>query len=543
VIFSFCKPTSKNVNKEKFMKLKKFIGIMTAIILSVTMMTVNVVADEPTDTSEHLLYQVNLDINENALNDTTDISELIPLSMPSSNQTNLNYEVANVDLENNNNSLISSQYSVSNIESSDLTTIPYELNENEPAIAPQFESYIMSGTSNAPPVSYVGVNRVWLGNDYYDPFNTYVNNPNLWEPVYYTGSDDMAANNLSLTIDSTGYDYIRFRIYQIGYSTIENVTMDDIPYVYSVHSGDFTYATGVVYGYSTDYMFEIPSPPYDNQFDFEMIYSQLSSTITGSASTSVDVEWSTPIGAAPTTPAITYNTGLEYAYVSGINNTMEYATVPVTDGRKDTQLNWSTLPQTGIYMPIYDDYSYIMKIRYITSTGSMPAISCSIPVKSRSEAPVAQSDFIYDDLFEILAVLNPMEIAIGDGQPYYYATTGSYDISSVIDYITTNDPVSLYLRFPATNTEPASEISVITLYERNPNVPSSVTYQNGMLCNLTSDMVIKFSSDDWWYSSSYSQVNVTSFMSTTSTTLVEIKYAPTANYSCSESVQITLPML
>lgn len=55
-------------------------------------------------------------------------------------------------------------------------------------------------------------------------------------------------------------------------------------------------------------------------------------------------------------------------------------------------------------------------------------------------------------------------------------------------------------------------------------------------------MVFRFNGGDW-YSTELNEVNVTSFMSETETTLLEIKYMPTDTMSCSAIREIILPVL
>lgn len=108
--------------------------------------------------------------------------------------------------------------------------------------------------------------------------------------------------------------------------------------------------------------------------------------------------------------------------------------------------------------------------------------------------------------------------------------------------IPTGSSDCIFIRYSATDTEPASNYVPILLYGRNPNTPDDVFYENGVLYNLTPEMVFRFNGGDW-YTTTYSDVNVTAFLSETDTTLFEIKYLPTETMSCSNTIQIILPAL
>lgn len=73
-------------------------------------------------------------------------------------------------------------------------------------------------------------------------------------------------------------------------------------------------------------------------------------------------------------------------------------------------------------------------------------------------------------------------------------------------------------------------------------ISTSAYNDNGVLYNLTSDMIFRFNGGSW-YSTQYNAVNVTAFMSSTETTLLEIRYMPTDTMSCSAIRTVTLPIL
>lgn len=150
--------------------------------------------------------------------------------------------------------------------------------------------------------------------------------------------------------------------------------------------------------------------------------------------------------------------------------------------------------------------------------------------------------FLSSEILAIYTSEKQIEVALGDGASYVAISPAYYLVDTFIDAIPEGGFNRIYIRYAATATEPASNSLVLTLYGRNPNTPDAVYYENGALYNLTSDMVFRFNGGAW-YSTEYSAVNVTSFMSSTETTLLEIRYMPTDSASCSAIREITLPIL
>lgn len=237
-----------------------------------------------------------------------------------------------------------------------------------------------------------------------------------------------------------------------------------------------------------------------------------------------------------------YNMHSDYAYVSGVDTTMEYRAKFDNGDGTYSYSNWTAFTGTALYFPIYD-YEYTLQIRYQTSTNGNPSLNCEIPVLTRSAGPSSYVE--YDSISEILAIYTSekqIEVALGDGASYVAISPAYYLVDTFIDAIPEGGFNRIYIRYAATATEPASNTLVLTLYGRNPNTPDAVYYENGALYNLTSDMVFRFNGGAW-YSTEYSAVNVTSFMSSTETTLLEIRYMPTDSASCSAIREITLPIL
>lgn len=133
-------------------------------------------------------------------------------------------------------------------------------------------------------------------------------------------------------------------------------------------------------------------------------------------------------------------------------------------------------------------------------------------------------------------------INLKDGRSYISVSPAYYNISSFIDAIPSGGFNRIYVRYAATATEPASKSLTLKLFARNPDTPTEVYYENGVLYNLTSNMIFRFNGGNW-YNTQYSAVNVTAFMSSDETTLLEIRYMPTDTTSCSAIQSITLPVL
>jgi hypothetical protein len=522
------------------MKVKKIMGILISVVLSLTMFTMNVGADDyqtVNSSDSDLVPLVQSDYVDNFTNqiDLSEITGMLPVSSNTINDNTVAGNDLNAQTDNDATNLTGL-----NIQSSDSNQINSNT-INSPGIMP-----LDSGINSPPtPVYDVWITRIWLGNSSFDNTQfTETLNPNDWNLVF-SASDAQHATYVSGDLDATGYSYIRFRINQLGYSSnSSNVKMDGVLYANSYQEGSYDDVFGVNYGFITDYVFAIPTDRSTSNAVFRLIYSSLSNGAYGDQSAEADINWTTPTGQAPTSPSISYNNSIEYGYISGLNNTMEYCAVTEDDTRRDSDLSWTTAPNGGMYVMIYDDEPYIFRIRYKNSTGGNPSLSVEVPVKKRGDAPIYSDDFFYDSEDEYFWLYNDLEICAGDTGGYFLIPANStVTIGAFIDGIMTNGLNHIYLRYPATATEPASNPWILTLYSRNPNTPTSVVYQNGVLSNLTPNMIMRFGGTGYWYNTTLSQVNITGFMSTSNTTLLEIKYAATSTMSCSDTVEIILPIL
>ncbi len=309
-------------------------------------------------------------------------------------------------------------------------------------------------------------------------------------------------------------------------------------------SGSVISAGQILYGYEEDYIFEIPVNKKTSTAEFRRIDNKTNTSFTLTAN--AKITWTTPTGPAPTTPEILYNIAnpYDYATVVGLTTAMEYCgEFRYEDSDKTYTSPWNSVTSEAMYFPVQDE-EYTILVRYKTSANGNPSLNCRIPVKTREAAPSTDS-IGYFDIQEILAIYpseRQIELALGDGMSYVYASPAYYQIGDFIDMIPSGSFDRIYIRYAATADTPASKYGTLTLYGRNPSTPDSVYYQNGALYNLTSDMVFSFDNGNTWYSTQYSAVNVTSFMGETETTVL-IKYMPTETASCSETVKIILPAL
>ena len=486
------------------MKFKKIFSAVVSAALSLSLLASNVTALEA---------NAELNLVSESVTQTIDLSQFTgDMSYVTSNN------VVEVSFDNNNES---------NIVDTDLIISDNTNSATTLGISPR---------ATANPLSVLGVTNIWVGNSGYDSDGS-----TGWTEVYSSTSPQ---TSLSSTVNTTGFTHIRFRVYQWGYTTSAYNRLDSASPTGSFNmaslnsSGNIASSGETVYGFIDDYIFAIPTEKTSSVAKFIGYYDQVSPMVTKEAK--VNITWTSIT--APTTPTIAYNVHSDYAYVSGVDNTMEYRAKFDNGDGTYSYSDWTEFTGTALYFPIYD-YDYTLQIRYQTSTNGNPPPNCELIVQTRSAGPSSYVE--YDSISEILAIYTSekqIEVALGDGASYVAISPAYYLVDTFIDAIPEGGFNRIYIRYAATATEPASNALVLTLYGRNPNTPDAVYYENGALYNLTSDMVFRFNGGAW-YSTEYSAVNVTSFMSSTETTLLEIRYMPTDSASCSAIREITLPIL
>lgn len=359
-------------------------------------------------------------------------------------------------------------------------------------------------------------------------------------------------SDVTVSIDATGYSYIKFVSLKWGYTNRGYIALDGKTvraggYVKALNMfGNEASGNDIVYGWIEHDIFKIPTGSATSEFIYTGYYNDVQPPI--SLTERAHITWTTPTGPAPTTPEIHYNVAGRYdgyAAVTGLSTDMEYSYKfeDKDEYGNDIVSSWYSVTAATMYVEILDE-PYTLRVRYKTSTNGNPSLNCEIPVKPRANSPTEEY-FGYYDIDEILAIYQceqQIEIAIGDGTSYFPINAGLYTVSDIIDDIQTGAYKRIYIRYAATEDEPASQSIIIRINYRNPNTPDDVYYQSGMLWNLTPDMVFSFNRGDW-YSCSFSEVDVTAFMSETETTLLEIKYMPNDTMSCSATRQIILPAL
>ena len=501
------------------MKFKKIISAVVSAAMCFSMFALNASANETETGLTPVAGQTQTEKIE--------LDELISNGYSFTNEYN-SYDIADISQIDTNNNHEATNISENEIlTTSDSEIVPY---------------------ASAIPLSYVRIAGVWLGNAASDPFSDFDLNNSVtkWKEIYR--DDNAPKNEINCSIDSTGYSYIRVRILTWGQTTSGYVKLDDDGYTSSVGVRDLNAlgrpisAGEIYYGGYDDYIFKIPDEKDTSIVSFLFYYKYSIPSVERRAQ--VNITWTTPTKPAPTTPEINYivNPNYEgYAAVSGLDTTMEYrAKYDRENG--SAYSSWTTVSNSTMYFPIQTE-NYTIQVRYKTSSNGRPSLNCEIPVKMRSEGPI---DYIaYYDVFEILAIYESekdIEIAPGDGTWFFKVPAVDIEIGSFIDDIPAGSSNNIYIRYAATSDEPASQALALTLYGRNPNTPENVYYENRMLHNLTQDMVFRFNGGNW-YTTTYSDVNVTAFLSESDTTLFEIKYLPTETMSCSNTIQIILPAL
>ena len=431
----------------------------------------------------------------------------------------------------------------------DCETIQFDLDENN--VWGEFDTDIsdilaeinaeqtLTPRASANPVSSLRIKAIGLGNSSYDPFGK-----EEWENVPLTTSS--WTSEVSCNIDTTDYTYINVRVLQWGYTSSKRFFLDDVGYTYSREVCCYnalgqviTGAGEVVYGFLDDYIFKIPKDKEKSTINLTAYYKSTGAVV----ETKGYITWKTPNGPAPTTPTITYDPAYEEAIIQGIDNTMEYRLKVDNGTSKPGYTNWASFTGTGILAGILD-MPYTVQIRYKNVSLGNPSEYMELQVKTRSEAPSEYADYYYiDEVFAIYNSDRQLEVAFGDGTRYIPIVGQAFvRIDDFIDDIPTGGFNNIYVRYRATGDEPASYNLIFKIYARNPNIPNNVYYENGILYNLTPDMLFSFNGGPW-YSTNYSAVNVTSFMSSTETTTLEIMYAATETTSNSAIYTLTLPAL
>ncbi len=491
------------------MKVKKVIGTIISAAMCFSMFTFSVSAAEiATDLSP---------VTEHTEVETVDISQLLGNE---STTIDIDYDTIQFDTDEKN---VCGEFDT------DISDILMDL-ETEQTIAPR---------ASANPVSSLVIKAIGVGNTRSDPFGTakWVNVP-LKTSSY--------SSEVSCNIDTTDYTYICVRVLQWGYTSSTDFKLDNSKYTssrevccYNALGQVITGAGEVIYGFLNDYIFEIPKDKTNSTIKLTAYYKSTGAVV----ETKGYVTWKTPMGDAPTTPTITYTPTYNEALIEGIDNTMEYRLKIDTGTSEPGYSNWTSFTDTKILADILD-MPYTIQIRYKNATLGNPSEYMELQVKTRSEAPSGNADYFYID--EVLALYDSdkqLEVAFGDGRAYIPVSGKLYvRIDDFIDDIQAGGFNNIYVRYRATGDEPASYALIFKIYARNPQVPNNVYYENGILYNLTPDMIFSFNGDTW-YSTKLSELNVTSFMSSTETTLLEIRYAATETTSNSAIYTLTLPIL
>lgn len=431
----------------------------------------------------------------------------------------------------------------------DCDTIQFDLDENN--VWGEFDTDIsdiladinaeqtITPRASANPVSSLRIKAIGLGNTSFDPFGQ-----EEWENVPLKTSS--YSTEVSCNIDTTDYTYINVRVLQWGYTSSTRYFLDDVGYTYSREVCCYnalgqviTGAGEVVYGFLDDYIFKIPKDKANSTINLTAYYKSTGAVV----STKGFITWKTPDGPAPTTPTLTYDPMYDKAVIRGIDNTMEYRLKVDTGTSKPVYTNWESFTDNEVFASI-NDMPYTVQIRYKNVSLGNPSEYMELPVKTRSEAPKGYANYYYiDEVFAIFDSDRQLEVAFGDGTRYIPISGEVFvRIDDFIDDIPTGGFNNIYVRYRATGDEPASYALIFKIFARNPQIPNNVYYENGVLYNLTPDMLLRFNGGPW-YSTDYNAVNVTAFMSSTETTLLEVMYAANETTSNSAIYTLTLPVL
>lgn len=492
------------------MKIRKIISTIISAAMCFSMFTFGASATEIT---ADLTPATNL-----AEVETVDISQLLG-----------NSEASSIDIDCEKIQFEDDRDDVSDELGTDISDILADINA-EQSITPR---------ASANPVSSLRITAIGVGNTSSDPFGqaTWINVP-LNTSSY--------SSEVSCNIDTTDYTYICVRVLQWGYTSSIDFKLDKSKYTssrevccYNALGQVITGAGEVVYGFLDDYIFEIPKDKTSSTIKLTAYYKSNGTMV----ETKGYVTWKTPMGAAPTTPTITYRTDIDDALISGIDNTMEYRLKAENGTSEPGYTDWTSFTDTQILAGILE-IPYTIQIRYKSATHGNPSEYMELQVKTRSEAPTGYTNYYYiDEILTLSTGDRQLEVAFGDGTRYA-AVNGNLnvDMEKFVDEIQAGGFNNIYVRYRATSDTPASYSVVFKIYARNQQVPNTVYYENGILHNLTSDMIFRFNGGVW-YGTKLSEVNITSFMSSTETTLLEIKYAATETSSNSAAYTLTLPVL
>ena len=505
------------------MRFKKIVGSLVSAALCLSVLSTNAMALGTSSDLTPVSMQIGGNITVSSLNETAAVSTIPYLD----ETTVVSYDIGDFSDIGDSTGIVN--FEIPSYGSDD------ERNQDE---------YDINTYDRAFPLSSLTIEAVAMGKEYYDPF---------FEAPWYVTEECNISNNgtyATCTIDTTDVKYVLVRLREWGYKTSGYMKLDGKSYVYSrtVYGlnalGQRANVGDTVYGFVNDYIFAIPenTGAYPTSTISFIGYCDLViPNITREAT--VKVTWKTPTAPAPTSPTLIYdidNMKEGYVIAAGLDNTMEYRTRPNYEEKEIRE--WSDCPNGGIRFPLIDE-DYILEVRYKTAANGKPSLAKEFLIQTREKTPI---DYIaYYNLDEVLEIGNsdkPIEVAVGDGAEYVVQSPAFYTLEQIIDIIPTGYYLNFNIRYSATASEPASPAITIKLYGRNPNTPDSVYYSDGALYNLTPDMAFSFNGSGW-YSTNYSAVDITAFMSTTSTTVLEIRYMPTDTMGCSKIRTIILPEL
>lgn len=153
--------------------------------------------------------------------------------------------------------------------------------------------------------------------------------------------------------------------------------------------------------------------------------------------------------AAPTEPYFVYNNNNYYdkAVLTGVTPDMEY--------KLSTDMEWKEIIDNEIVLNL-PDYNMTYYVRYKSNSESFSSSYKSVLLFSRRTAP----NCTYNQSTQTITNLtNNMEIKIGETGEYAPVASTTYNLSDA--FISTNS-VTVYIRYKANNTKPASYVQIIT---------------------------------------------------------------------------------
>jgi hypothetical protein len=160
-----------------------------------------------------------------------------------------------------------------------------------------------------------------------------------------------------------------------------------------------------------------------------------------------------------------------------------------------------------------------------------------------SGMPAAPS-CVYNTSTELITGLTTaMEMSV-DGGAYSPVTNATYDVSGLIDALTT-DSIKIRVRVAASNTNPVGEIKVITVYPRLSSAPTSLSYDpvTISLLGTTTAMQYKAKTATSWTTAAATTTNLKSLVSATNDVIIDVRFKATTTNSASQSVEYTIPQL